>query len=108
MPPTIPSPRAGVRCATMCYMERVGVRELRQNASVYLRRVSAGETIEVTDRGHPVARLVPVREEGLDRLIREGRAGTAAGDLLASEPVPGKKGHPTPGEILAEARRHER
>ncbi|SFO85336.1 prevent-host-death family protein [Amycolatopsis arida] len=41
-------------------MDRIGVRELRQNASVYLRRVAAGESFTVTDRGHPVAELRPV------------------------------------------------
>ena len=43
-------------------MERIGVRELRQHASRYLARVRSGETIEVTDRGRPIARLVPIRE----------------------------------------------
>ena len=41
-------------------MERVGVRELRQNLSVYLRRVRRGETLEVTERGEPVALLQPI------------------------------------------------
>lgn len=41
-------------------MRSVGVRELRQRASEYLRLVEAGETFEVTDRGRPVARLTPV------------------------------------------------
>ena len=41
--------------------DRVGVRELRQNLSVYLARVIAGERLEVTDRGNPVALLVPIR-----------------------------------------------
>jgi len=36
------------------------VRELRQNLSVYLERVVAGETLRVTDRGRPVALLVPL------------------------------------------------
>ena len=40
-------------------MERVRVRELRQRASELLRRVEAGETIEITDRGRPVAQLTP-------------------------------------------------
>jgi prevent-host-death family protein len=59
----------------MCYMDersrRVGVRELRQNLSVYLRRVVAGETLEVTDRGHPVAVLAPLPqpEDALEWLI---------------------------------------
>jgi prevent-host-death family protein len=41
-------------------MERVGVRELRQNLSVYLRRVRSGESLEVTERGRPVAVLQPI------------------------------------------------
>jgi prevent-host-death family protein len=56
---------------------RVGVRELRQNLSVYLRRVKAGETLEVTERGRTVARLTPQPPETLSplqRLIAEGRA----------------------------------
>ena len=43
-------------------MATVGVRELRQRASELLRRVEAGETIEVTDRGRPVAVLAPLPE----------------------------------------------
>ena len=65
----------------MCYMaERapghVGVRELRQNLSVYLDRVKAGESLTVTERGAEVARLVPVPagSSTIDRLIAEGRA----------------------------------
>jgi prevent-host-death family protein len=56
-------------------MERIGVRELRQNASRYLARVANGEPIEVTDRGRPVARLVPVPsgESALAELIVSGR-----------------------------------
>ena len=51
-----PRGNLGAGGATLCYMERVGVRELRQNLSVYLRRVGAGQTLEVTERGRPVAR----------------------------------------------------
>jgi prevent-host-death family protein len=41
----------------------VGVRELRQNLSVYLRRVAEGERFVVTDRREPVAELVPLASE---------------------------------------------
>lgn len=41
----------------MWHMERIGVRELRQHASRWLRRVAEGETYEITVRGVPVARL---------------------------------------------------
>ena len=51
----------------------VGIRELRADLSRWLRRVRAGEEVVVTDRGRPVARLVPVDgERTIDRLIREG------------------------------------
>lgn len=43
-------------------MTKIGVRELRQNASAYLARVQEGEVIEVTSRGKTVARIVPVVE----------------------------------------------
>jgi prevent-host-death family protein len=53
----------------------VGVAELRQNLSVYLRRVAAGERLVVTDRNRPVAELGPPPATGraLDRLIASGR-----------------------------------
>jgi prevent-host-death family protein len=60
----------------------VGVRELRQQASAVLRRVAAGESIIVTDHGHPVARIVPLRPTPLEQLVSEGRASAAEGDLV--------------------------
>ena len=70
-------------------MERVGVRELRQNLSVYLRRVRRGETLEVTERGRPVAVLAPIVavDDGLARIAARGiplRRG--AGNLAALPP----------------------
>lgn len=77
----------------MCYMsdeasgpEQVGVRELRQNLSVYLDRVKAGETLEVTEHGHAVAHLTPLPRPArstLDRLVAEGRVTLGTGDLMA-------------------------
>lgn len=40
-------------------MDRVGLRELRQNASDLVRRVEEGEEITITVAGRPGARLVP-------------------------------------------------
>lgn len=70
-----------------CYLvdtmsNSVGIRELRQQASAVLKRVAGGEAIEVTDHGHPIARIVPLRPGVLDQLVLEGRATEAAGDLL--------------------------
>lgn len=89
-------------------MNTIGVRELRQRASEYLRRVEAGESFEVTARGRPVARLVPIRRGGLAQLIAEGRVRLAKGDLLAHEPMPAKPGRPLPSEVLAQMREHGR
>jgi prevent-host-death family protein len=90
-------------------MRRIGIRELRQRASEFLRLVEAGESIEVTDRGRPVALLVPVPKESvLDRLERQGRLTRATGDLLDVKPAKPRPGVPLPSEILAEMRRDER
>lgn len=58
----------------MYMSETVGVAELRQNLSVYLRKIAAGERFVVTDRNRPVAVLgpVPSTESRLDQLIAEG------------------------------------
>lgn len=56
--------------------ESIGVRELRQYASTYLARVKEGESITVTERGTPIARLVPIGEAGSDwqrEWIEQGR-----------------------------------
>lgn len=64
----------------MYMSESVGVAELRQNLSAYLRRVSNGERLLVTDHNRPVAELGPVPSTGpdLDRLIAEGRVSRPA------------------------------
>jgi prevent-host-death family protein len=66
----------------------VGVRELRQNLSVYLRRVRSGETLEVTERGNPVAILTPLpeRADTVARLVAEGRLARPSRDLGALGP----------------------
>jgi prevent-host-death family protein len=62
---------------------RVGVRELRQNLSVYLRRVKEGEALEVTEHGRTVARLVPARAPAseFERLVAEGKVTRGRGSL---------------------------
>jgi prevent-host-death family protein len=91
-------------------MSSVGVRELRQRASELLRRVEAGETIEVTDRGRPVAVLAPLPASSpIDRLRASGDLSPAEGTIDdLPEPLPLAAGQDTPSAILARLRRHER
>jgi prevent-host-death family protein len=96
----------------MCYMAdrthtgRVGVRELRQNLSVYLRRVKAGETLEVTERGQPVAELRPRPSRSIsriDQMIVDGRIKPAA---VRPRDIPGPQ--ELPGRPLSEILREMR
>ncbi len=92
----------------MCYMDRVGVRELRQNLSVYLRRVAQGESLEVTERGHPVAVLAPLPDRGaLRSLVASGRLRPAQASLKAL-PEALSSGSTPISEVLAEQRAQER
>jgi prevent-host-death family protein len=86
---------------------RIGIRELRQNASQYVRRAEQGETLEVTDRGRPVARLGPLPKEGdvVERLVSEGKLTRGTGDLLEiAKPAPPIPGQPAIAEMLDELR----
>lgn len=51
----------------------VGVAALRADLKKWLDLVQSGEEVVVTERGVPIARLVPVREaDHLEQLTREG------------------------------------
>jgi prevent-host-death family protein len=56
-------------------MRSIGLRELRQHASRYLRLVQSGHSLQVTDRGRAIALLVPIPGGSLvDQLVAAGRA----------------------------------
>jgi prevent-host-death family protein len=91
----------------------IGIRELRQHASVYVDLVEKGQTVDITNRGRLVARLVPARdvESPLERLIAAGIIQPAEdpGSLLDIEPAPAvPEGQPTASEILLKMREEER
>lgn len=88
----------------MSHMNQVGVRELRRQASAILRRVAAGETVEVTDRGRPVAILLKTMPAGLLRLEREGSIRRADGDLLRVAPIGLPPGAQLPSTLVSEGR----
>jgi prevent-host-death family protein len=105
--PGRPAARAEARPAAST---RIGIRELRQHASVYVDLAEKGYTVDITNRGRLVAQLVPVREPGspLERLIAAGiiepaEEGGGAADLDPYPAVPA--GQPTASEILGQMRR---
>jgi len=87
--------------------KRVGIRELRQNLSVYLKRVQEeGTSYEVTERGEPVARLTPLADRPTsiyEQMVADGRIKPATRDLLSVQPLP-----PRPGKQLSEILREMR
>lgn len=86
----------------------MGVREIRQNLSVYLERVKKGETLHVTEYGRVVALLTPLPAERLsplERMVREGRAIAPTGSFKDRRPPqPGDPSAPPMEQILDELR----
>lgn len=74
----------------MYMSDSVGVGELRQNLSKYLRRVEKGERLVVTDRNKPVAELGPPPTTGsrIDELIAEGKVRPPRRRRPVGEPLP--------------------
>lgn len=87
-------------------MERIGVRELRQNASRYLSRVKAGESVEVTERGRLVALLVPPdpAASAREQLVASGRLIPATRPFRLPPRLPSSPGDPATGSVLDDLR----
>jgi prevent-host-death family protein len=91
-------------------MRRATITEAKNGLSALLEQVKSGESILITDRGVPVARLEPARssEDDDDRLRRLERAGIVrrgsgdAGWIVARPPVPVTDGPPISDYVLDE------
>ncbi len=89
-------------------MERIPIRQLNQDTAGVLARVERGETVEITNRGRLVARIVPAGGGELDDLVAAGRIvpATIAGPFPVPEgPV---EAGPDAGELLTALRDDER
>jgi prevent-host-death family protein len=66
-------------------MEKVGISTLRQNLSIFLKKVQKGQVITITSRGHEMARLVPVEDnrEKSREILRELGKNASIGDILS-------------------------
>src|ERR1700745_2334033 len=92
--------------------QRIGIRELRQHASVYVDLVERGYTVDITNRGRLVAQMIPVRdpESPLERWIAKGVVERAEddGSILEIDPYPGTSaGQPVASQALAQLRASE-
>jgi prevent-host-death family protein len=92
-------------------VESIPVRQLNQDTAGVLARVERGESLEITSRGRPIARLVPATPQGLDELddlIAAGRIVPAT--LHAPFAVPEGPPYvgPEAGELLSSLRDEER
>lgn len=82
-------------------MKTAAVSKLKATLSKYLSSVKAGEEVIVTERGRPVARIVPYTRSGptpaeLDEMVRAGLIRLPlrpwSGDLLKPSPVKDPEG----------------
>jgi prevent-host-death family protein len=85
-------------------MGQVGIRELRDHLSRYLKRVKAGEQMVVVERGKPVAKVVPSEPsaipEALAAFLREGGASWAGGKPQGTSKPPRISGKPLSDLVL--------
>jgi prevent-host-death family protein len=112
---TSPGPQSGPGPADSQHPSdtRIGIRELRQHASVYVDLARKGHTVDITNRGTLVARLVPAHppDSPLERLIAAGliRPAEEPGNVLAIDPAPpAPPGRPPVSETLRQMREEER
>jgi prevent-host-death family protein len=88
--------------------DQIGIRALQQHASDVVRRAAAGEELTITDRGRPVARIVPLVTSPLEQLILDGLAQPATKAVAdLGPPLPATSGSGL-GILLAHARAEER
>lgn len=75
-------------------MTEVGIRALKQNASAVVAEARSGETVTITDRGRPVARMTALPRSRLQALLDAGRARVGRRHLDELTP-------PSPGPSLS-------
>lgn len=89
-------------------MEQIPIRVLNQDTASVIERVQHGETLEITNRGKPVARLVPIGGSELDDLIAAGRVIPATINGPWQAPVGDIEPGADAGALVRELRDEER
>jgi prevent-host-death family protein len=84
----------------------VGIRELKNSASSIIDRVEDGESIIVTKRGRPVARIVATSiAPHLARLVAEGTVRPSEGPRYLPKATKLRDGDKTAADYVSEGRR---
>ena len=90
-------------------MSELGIRALKQNASAVVAAAAGGELVTITDRGRPVAQLVPLAATRIETLVAADRARPAVRRLSElPAPVRRRRGRPALSEELTDMRNAER
>lgn len=90
-------------------MTNVGIRELKDHLSSYVKKVKKGGIITITERGKAVAEIVPMKEKNDEKkladLVREGKISWGGGEKPGGLENPPKIKGKTVSEIVIEDRR---
>ncbi len=71
-------------------METIGIRELKDNLSRYMKRVKSGEKIIVTDRKKEIAIILPLEKSKEEKIYQLIQRGVASWSGSKPEGMPGK------------------
>ena len=89
-------------------MKTIGIRELKENVSLYMRKVKTGEKFVVTDRKKEIAIIMPLTrknwEEKIDRLIQQGTACWSGGKPEGISKRIVSKGESLSGAVMGDRR----
>jgi len=90
-------------------MRQVGIRALKQNASAVVAEAASGDYVTITDRGRPVAMLVPIKHSRVEALIAADLARPPLRSLRdLPPPRPLRRGETSPSKELERMRQAER
>jgi len=85
----------------------VGIRELKNRLSEYLRRVKAGETVIITEHGRPVGQILPIQDSLANRLKKLAKAGVIEWNgqsILPYQPKATNRGKHSLSDLVIEDR----
>jgi len=85
----------------------IGIRELKTRLSAYMQQVKSGATVVITERGKPIARIVPLSPSVKNRvqeLVQAGLMAWSGRKLAPLAPVARTRGRQTVADLLLEDR----